>query len=272
MGFIVMVNTNATLINEEWADFFAENPSRRINVTLYGASAKDYGTVCQNTDGFDQAIQGVRLLKERGIHVKVSGSLVRHNLNSLEDYIELCEELDVPVMTETYMMPATRERMCPFDYSQRLTPQDYAKAKLRLLPTVVGTYNVEEEIKQMLIDIEQSQPDNEKRGFTCKAGLCSFTINWQGMMRPCVLLKKPEVNVLDEGVLSAWHQIRLACDDVHCDAKCAACEYRSLCPRCPAAEQAEKGTFGIAPDYLCDCTKEYVKLLRQHMSQHAQTD
>ena len=35
-GMIVTVNTNGTLLNEDWAAFFAKNPPRRVNVTLYG--------------------------------------------------------------------------------------------------------------------------------------------------------------------------------------------------------------------------------------------
>ena len=35
-GIIVTINTNGTLIDEDWADFFAQFPPRRINITLYG--------------------------------------------------------------------------------------------------------------------------------------------------------------------------------------------------------------------------------------------
>ena len=36
MGMILTINTNGTLIDETWADFFAQHPPRRINITLYG--------------------------------------------------------------------------------------------------------------------------------------------------------------------------------------------------------------------------------------------
>ena len=34
MGFILTINTNGTLINEDWADFFGTYPPRRVNITL----------------------------------------------------------------------------------------------------------------------------------------------------------------------------------------------------------------------------------------------
>ena len=41
-GFVVTVNSNGTLIDDEWSDFFAAHPPRRINITLYGADPKTY--------------------------------------------------------------------------------------------------------------------------------------------------------------------------------------------------------------------------------------
>lgn len=266
MGFVLMFNTNATLIDEDWADFFAKNPPRRFNITLYGASAEDYAAVCKNEAGFEKALRGIRLLKERGLPVKLSGSLVKANLPSLEDYLALCEELEVPVMTETYMMPACRERPRPFDRSQRLSPEEYARAKLRLLPTLEDPGFVQEDLRQMLENIERDRGTaGDTTGFKCKAGKCSCAINWQGMMRPCVLMRSPEVNALEKGFLPAWQELRAICATAEKDPKCAACAYRSICPTCPAAEQAETGVIGKAPEYLCECMEAFIEEVRAHL-------
>ena len=45
LGMILTINTNGTLLDEAWADFFATYPPRRINITLYGADAVPT-TVC----------------------------------------------------------------------------------------------------------------------------------------------------------------------------------------------------------------------------------
>ena len=51
MGMILTINSNGTLINEEWADFFAKHKPRRINITLYGADDQAYGKLCHYPAG-----------------------------------------------------------------------------------------------------------------------------------------------------------------------------------------------------------------------------
>lgn len=51
LGMIITINTNGTLIDEAWADFFAENKPRRINITLYGASNETYERLCHYPGG-----------------------------------------------------------------------------------------------------------------------------------------------------------------------------------------------------------------------------
>lgn len=63
MGMILTLNTNGTLINEEWAEFFTKNKPRRINITLYGSKNETYENLCHMKDGFDKTIRGIELLK-----------------------------------------------------------------------------------------------------------------------------------------------------------------------------------------------------------------
>ena len=84
MGMILTINTNGTLIDETWADFFAQHPPRRINITLYGTSKETYRDLCHYKDGFEKALRGIRLLRERNVDVKINGSLVRSNSTDVD--------------------------------------------------------------------------------------------------------------------------------------------------------------------------------------------
>ena len=84
MGMILTINTNGTLLNEEWAEFFGYHRPRRINITLYGADDSAYESLCHYPGGFEKTLRGIRLLKEQRIDVKINGSVTKSNLNDMQ--------------------------------------------------------------------------------------------------------------------------------------------------------------------------------------------
>mgnify|MGYP002238468582 CR=1 FL=1 len=112
--------------------FFAENKPRRINITLYGASNETYERLCHYPGGLDKAVNGIRLLRERNIDVKVNGSLAKANVDDRMKIIELGESLDAPVRIDTYMYPSVRERNHAYNNQARLDPEMAAKARVEV--------------------------------------------------------------------------------------------------------------------------------------------
>ena len=123
MGMILTINTNGTLIDEELAAFLGENKPRRVNITLYGTDDETYAELCHYPGGFEKTMNGIRLLREHGVDVKIGGSLAKANLDDLDRLLDLGEELGIPARVDTYMMPAVREREKPYDLQARLNPE-----------------------------------------------------------------------------------------------------------------------------------------------------
>ena len=123
-GMILTVNTNGTLLDEEWAEFFGENKPRRINITLYGADDEAYRKLCHYPGGFEKALNAIRLLRERGVDVKINGSVTKENYKDMAAIYRIGQELDVPVHIDTYMLPGIHESDKSFDEQSRLNPED----------------------------------------------------------------------------------------------------------------------------------------------------
>ena len=262
MGMILTVNTNGTLINEEWADFFAQNKPRRINITLYGASEATYRSLCHYGEGYDRTINAVKLLTQRGIDVKLGASAARSNGSEIEKIIEQGDTLGVPVRVDSYMMPATRERDIPYSMQSRLDPEDAAKVRIMALRREMGEETFSQFVMQTLDRIEHFTPSDNGCRMTCYAGNCSFTINWQGQMRPCVVLSQPSVSVFENGFENAWKYINRECEKIRLNSKCGECKLRPLCRTCAASAFLETGDYEGIPDYMCRYAEKSFRLIK----------
>lgn len=263
MGFILTINTNATLIGADFADFLSKHKPRRVNITLYGADEEAYTNLCHYPGGFQKAISGIRLLKERGIDVKVSGSLTRANQHDIEQIIELGEELDVPVRIDTYMMPATRERSLPYNMQSRVEPDKAAEIRIRALEKEMGEETFSQFIKETIDVVLSDNQPARSREMSCYAGKASFTINWQGEMRPCVIFSKPAISVFEAGFEKAWRYIVEETDKIMINEKCSTCKMRCVCRTCAASGLLEGGAHDALPEYMCRYAERSYEIIKE---------
>ena len=260
-GIILTVNTSGTLIDADWAAFFGENKPRRINITLYGADDRAYETLCHYPGGFEKTVQGIRLLKERGVDVKINGSVTKSNRNDMEKIYSIGRELGAPVHMDTYMLPGIHERKLPFEAQSRLEPEEAAAAEMEMLRNEMNPEDLRMYVQQMLLQIKK-EGNVYSEGITCMAGNCSFAVNWQGEMRPCVTLEEPSVPVFETGFESAWQQISEKVKAYRVNEKCRQCRLRPVCKTCVASARLETGEYDGLPEYLCRYAREYIRLLK----------
>lgn len=276
LGMIITINTNATLLDEEWAQFFAKNKPRRINVTLYGADDKAYSRLCHLPGGYYKTIRAIELLKKHDIPFRLSYSLTKANAEDLIPFMEYSGKMELHCGIDPYMIPATRERNRTYQFDSRLEPEEaagYAHEIHRREHAGNGTFTA---YCQNLIDIiDKAQqyaaehPEMKKQERSrCLAGVCSFSVNWQGELRPCVILTKPAVNLFENtSFTEAWQTIMAGMDTILMHEDCTICPRRSICDICPASALYETGRYSGKPDYLCRYTAELERLMRLEIQQ-----
>ncbi|WP_294577614.1 radical SAM protein [uncultured Thomasclavelia sp.] len=269
LGMIITINTNGTLIDEQWADFFATHLPRRINITLYGGNEQTYQKLCHYPGGFQKAIRAIKLLRQRNVDVKMNGSLVKANQDDLEEIINQAEELKVPLNIDTYMYPATRERHRPYNQQARLNPQEAARAKQIFNQSQMSGDEYYNLAKQVMELYKQTPAGDEVPGkMKCQAGKTSFTVNWQGYMRPCVMLTKPAISLLETDLKMAWETLQTGIGVIELSSKCQACKMRDVCDTCGACALLETGDFQEVPEYMCEYTKETLRIYQEYIKQH----
>lgn len=259
LGMILTINTNGTLLNREWADFFAMNKPRRINITLYGTDDRTYEKLCHYPGGFSKTISAIELLRERGIDVKINGSVTKQNYIDMEKIYLIGERMGVPVHMDTYMLPGLHERHLPFAHQARLLPEEAAAAELFMLKREMGSDAFKRYVQQILFQKEKTGIAYSDQ-ITCLAGNCSFAVGWRGDLRPCVTFEAPKVSVFEKGFAASWQEISKEAKKLKLSPECVNCSLRFVCKTCPASAYLETGSYDGVPEYLCHYSKKLLEL------------
>ena len=276
-GLILTLNSNGTLFNEEWIEFFKNYGVRQFNISLYGTDNETYESLCGIKNGYTRVMNTFHLLKEAGFHFRISVSVVPQNMHQLDRMKEIAEELDVAISFATYMFPASRRKVDALT-QYRMDPQTAAGASVRCFHLQHPNVDYEASCRYSLSKTANPQRfNNNKKGFVCYAGKSDFWLSWNGEMRACGMFAMPELtfDLKEHSFAECWAMLTEAAQRLNsvCP-ECADCSLRDLCESCPAANYAESLKLDGKPEYLCRKTKALAGFLRseiERMDQAYQT-
>lgn len=257
MGIILTINTNGTLIDEAWADFFAEHPCRRFNITLYGKDDATYERLCGNPNGFTQIMRAARLLKERKIPFRFSSSLTDDNADNLPELFHIAEQFDVPLRAASYMFPAMRKGIAA-DMQERMSPEAAARATFCTYQLQKDRDELEYAIRSTLASVYLPPKVACAHGYTCHAGQSGFWMNWKGELLPCGMMTEPKVSLREHSFREGWKSMVAKTHEIVYGADCQTCAFQNICHVCPANLMAECGRFDRRPEYICRYTRELI--------------
>ena len=270
MGLVLSVNTNGTLLDEEWADFFCENPCRRIKVTLYGGSDETYGRLCHYSEGFEKTVRALELLKERGISCHVNMTIVRENRQDLSGMRKIARRFDAQIVPGFYEYPPLRGGDAGDFQNSRMSPgeaaESYVEEKFLSQPPIAAEYLIRTFFAQLTTDAFESLP--LEKGLGCTAGKSDFWINWKGELTACAMIPEPAFDLKKYSFSDAWQRIAEHTQTVETCRKCCACRKKFFCPACAAAGYTEEGDREKAPKYLCRYTDEVIRILFSHLPEN----
>lgn len=253
MGFVLTINTNGTLIDEETVAWLRQAPPSRINISLYGASDATYEALCGNPKGFTQVKKAISLLKQAGIQVKLNISATAHNAADLPAMVEYAKAEGLTVQIATYMFPPLRRDPNLVGENQRFTPQEAAWYTAYADYLIHGKEDFLSQTRRLQCPGDPGDDCGQLgEGIRCRAGKCSFWVTWQGDLLPCGMMP-PEgaPNVLSQDFRQCWQQLRQRSSQIRLPAKCTDCPLKEPCRACAAMSVTETGSYDKVPAYRC---------------------
>ena len=247
-GFLITLFTNGTIINEQIADYLVEWPPFAIEITLYGRTRETYEALTAVPGSYDRCLRGIKLLKERGLPLKlktVPTSINKHEVGAMRLFAE--EELGVEFKMDGQINPRIDCSQSPL--AVRLTPEELVALDM------ADPKGKSEYLRLAKHDLEKpanlSQIDTI---YFCGGGMNSFAINAWGEVGICVISQQETFSVRAAGVQAVWEESLLQLRNRKRTrvTKCVECRIQSLCGMCPANGEMENGDRESPVEFLCN--------------------
>lgn len=262
MGFVLTINSNATLIDEKLIEWLRKIPPVRMNITLYGSSDETYERLCRNPQGFTQVTKAIHLLKDAGISIKLNCSVTPYNVGDLEDMVAFATREQLIIQPTSYMFPPLRRDTSKIGQNDRFTAEEAAYYSAKIESLLNGEDDFLERMKTKDLSLPADPGDDcmetEGEGIRCRAGKCSFWVTWDGKLLPCGMLPGTGVeDVFEIGFDKAWKKASDYALSIRLPGRCKDCSLRDQCKACAAMVYTESGDFHTVPEYRCKMAHEY---------------
>jgi radical SAM protein with 4Fe4S-binding SPASM domain len=225
LGFIISILSNGTLISSDAADKLRDLGPMQVRVSLHGSNADTHDMVTRRDGSFDAMLEGIRLLKERGVPVSWQTLLMDINIQQAAATKALAEEAGVPLTFDYDFVPARSGSMDPFKF----------------------TADESELLAHWASSISQLDGPSCKAGGPCKAGSGICAISSNGDVFPCLVMPLRIGNIKQTSFRELWRVnpceelsllLVLEKDDFK---QCRGCELLSHCKRCLGVAYSETG-------------------------------
>lgn len=271
MGFLVSINTNGSMLDDDAIERLKSLPPRRINITLYGINDDTYGRLCGVQGVFAKVDKAINRLKNAGIQVKLNCSLTPYNVCDLEKMIQYAKDRELILDVATYMFPPVRRDSSMVGENERFTPEESAWYRMKAYHFQNGDERYQEFLQNILDGcvappgLDESCMDPVDGKIRCRAGKASYWMTWDGWMMPCGMMNQPKVDTMNCSLTEAWDELVTVSNEISLSGICGKCQNINLCHSCAAMAQTETGKVSGIPTYLCEMVQVMKKIAEKEI-------
>ena len=273
MGLLISINSNGSMLRGEILEEFLKDPPIRFNISLYGGSNETYRNMC-GIPAYDRVKENIRALRQAGVDVSLNLSITGYNRQDLAKIYADAVELDVNVRASSYMYPPVRINGETFGVGNRLSATEAARCTVEWDVLRFSEKEFAARAKNManlVGDQAEGCPVESGEGIRCRAGSTTFWMTWDGKMLPCGMMTTPVVYPLEVGFREAWAELRQKTAEIRLPGACRTCDHKEVCGVCAAVCFTETGRFDGVPTFICDKTRETVRITQEVYAERNKT-
>lgn len=222
MGFLITVLSNGSLIDEAVMEKFRRwGLPYSVKLTLYGTGNETYQRTCGCADGFTRVERAINLLREAGVPVHLTATIVRENACDLQEIYRFARSRGLPMQHTVSVVKSSRGGENTVEQSR---------------------FAFEEFLHELTVeDLEKSKfPPLQSPFAWCLSKGCALWVTWEGRLQICTFLTTPSVPFSGD-LEKDWRALLTAVEQVKSPTQCGDCQYSPFCQRCPGILCAESG-------------------------------
>lgn len=268
--FAVTLQTNALLLDQAMADRLAGIANLRVEMSLHAASAEKHDSFTGVPGSFQACLEGMDLLRERGIPAMTKTIVTNLNAGELEGIVELAGSRGATAFFSSIVFPRNDRDRGPLEY--RISDEQlegFADFQARQYAATLGDLASPAQeppappgcAEVSHGEVVHGEPEKQLRG--CGAGRTAFCVNPYGDLYPCVAWPIVLGNVLKDDFRTVWEESGLLEElrekEFNLDEECVSCHLLDKCPICRALSYVENGDSQALNRERCRQTRIWIK-------------
>ena len=243
LGLVVTVFTNGTRVTDAIAALFRELPPRKVEISLYGATAATHDAITGSPGSHAAAWAGIRRLRAGGTRVILKTVLMTANQSELATMEQQAAQIGSEFRHDSAIFPRIADGS-PEPLALRVTPETAVAADM-------ATPDRRQMWRQNIARAAAGAPPGE-RLYACSAGITAFHADPFGGLSPCLLARDFLCPTDARPFAEKWRAElgKIARVPRRGGPTSFTGELRGACAHCPAANRLETGNAEIESEYM----------------------
>ncbi len=272
-GLLVTVFCDAVLVTDEIAGLFERLPPRKVEVSIYGASAEVYESVTQVPRSFRRCIEGIERLRRGGHRLTLKTVLLTLNHHELEAMRALADGFGAEFYFDTAVFPCLphrdngdganarreRSRKTAAQRVVEVAPPRREPLAYRLDADVAAEVHARDdaqarELAEFYLRTRVARPSDDL--YSCGAGMTTFHVDPYGRLQACTISTNVGYDLRAGSFADGWNGPIAALRERKSrpGLSCQSCDMRAMCGGCPALFAAETGEADVKSEHVCRTT------------------
>ncbi len=239
-GYLLIIQTNALIIDEKEANKIADLRPVAVDISLHGATEKTHDFITSVKGSFNKVMVAIKYLKELNCPIRLKVPITKYNQEEIDKIKEISESIGCYVVFDPFISPGLRGDLKPLDYKP-----DFKKLNSYIEYTVMDN-------EGDLIELHQK----DLEGPVCGMGRTLVAISAEGDVRACMRIPISLGNIYNDSIINIWNKSEelkklraIKRGDI---IKCRECNLLEYCFLCLGLQLLNNKDFSMPYEEACE--------------------